>query len=267
MISSMGARVGSWLLRPRSGPLRGLLLGGLLATLPLGGCGGGGAGDPRGGDYLLDPSKAHYGASFARWSQRWWQWAYELPATNHPLLDPVGTNAAVGQTDPVWFLGSEFCSLYEPCDGVATREITIPAGKALFFPLVNVSWTNQECVEPDTTLTYTELRKLSADTVEGATDIFLSIDGDVVVDSPTFLGAQIYRAQTEEFSYHVPADSLFLQICNDTVVDVDHDPCAGDGLYVMISPLPVGTHTIRFGGAFPSLGFTTDAQSTIHVLP
>jgi hypothetical protein len=35
----------------------------------------------------------------------------------------------------------------------------------------------------------------------------------------------------------------------------------------MLAPLPVGTHTIRFGGAFPSLGFTTDAQYTIHVLP
>jgi hypothetical protein len=46
-----------------------------------------------------------------------------------------------------------------------------------------------------------------------------------------------------------------------------HAPVASDGTWVMLAPLPVGTHTIRFGGAFPTLSFTLDVQYTVIVDP
>jgi len=51
----------------------------------------------------------------------------------NPLLDQTGANAAIGQSGPVWFLAGT-------TGGTAERAITVPAGKSLFFPLVNNVW-------------------------------------------------------------------------------------------------------------------------------
>ena len=62
-----------------------------------------------------------------------WQWVLGIPADSNPLLDQTGANAAVGQCGPVWFLAGT-------TGGSAERAITVPAGKSLFFPLVNNVW-------------------------------------------------------------------------------------------------------------------------------
>jgi hypothetical protein len=249
---------------------RALLLGSAWAALTAGGCGGGG--DIGAWAYVLAPEEPHYGASYGLWSQRWWQWVYELPRTNHPLFDDVGTDAAVGQVNPVWFIGGEIGSLFAPSDGSAERTITIPGGMALFFPILNVSWTNQECVDPDTAYTYTELRQFAADAVESVVDIYCQVDGTTIIDSPDMTGAARFRAQAEEFSYTIPDDNVFVDICGDFPVSVTHDPVASDGIWLMLAPLPPGPHEIRFGGTFPGapptfVSFQLDVVYHITVLP
>ncbi len=249
--------------------VHGLVIAAVLVALPLGGCGGGGGGGPSGLDYVLAPESPHFGASVALWSQRWWQWCYELPRTNHPLFDPTGADAAVGQVNPVWFIGGEIGSLFSPSDGSAERTITLPNGIALFFPIINVSWTNQECVDPDTTYTYTELRQFAADAIVNAVDIYCEIDGTPIIDSPDLAGAVRFRAQAEEFAYTVPADNIFVDICGDFAVSVEHAPVASDGIWMMVEPMPPGQHTIRFGGTFPQIptNYTLDVVYHITVLP
>jgi hypothetical protein len=61
----------------------------------------------------------------------WWQWALETPASENPLTDTTGQFAAVNQSGRVWFLAGN-------PGGTTVRTITVPAGKALFFPIVNV---------------------------------------------------------------------------------------------------------------------------------
>ena len=39
---------------------------------------------------VLPANSKPYGKSYAEWSALWWQWAYGLPATGHPLFDEVG---------------------------------------------------------------------------------------------------------------------------------------------------------------------------------
>lgn len=254
-----------WWSRWRAGRRGAARVGAYVLGLSLLGCGGGGSAPLTAESYLLAPEQTHYGASYAVWSQRWWQWCYELPFTNHPLFDHVGTQAWRGQVDPVWFIGGELCSLYEPCDGSAERSITIPAGTALFFPIVNVSWTNQECVDPDTTYSYTELRQFAADAVEAATDILCEVDGVTIVSAPTLAGAVRFRAQAEEFGYTIPADNVFVAACADAPVSVVHAPVAADGIYVMLAPLAPGTHTIHCAGAFPTLSFTMNVVYHVTV--
>jgi hypothetical protein len=43
-------------------------------------------------------------------------------------------------------------------------------------------------------------------------------------------------------------------------------PAVADGYWIMLPPLPTGTHTIKFGGAAPAFGFSTAASYTITVV-
>ena len=76
-----------------------------------------------------------YGLSYGQWSARWWQFVFSIPAADNPQLHD--DKCEVGQSGPVWFLTGKFC-VEESCQSFlsATRSCTIPAGKALFFPIV-----------------------------------------------------------------------------------------------------------------------------------
>ena len=58
-----------------------------------------------------------------------------LPQENHPLFDETGEDCDVGQSGKVWFLGGVINET-----GSASRECTVPTGKAIFFPILNVEW-------------------------------------------------------------------------------------------------------------------------------
>src|SRR5690349_16171961 len=55
------------------------------------------------------PPQAHpNGHTYGEWSEKWWQWAYSLPAAGHPLFDETGVDCGAGQSGTVWFLGGVF---------------------------------------------------------------------------------------------------------------------------------------------------------------
>src|SRR5258706_8430346 len=84
---------------------------------------------------VAPPQSNPYGASYGEWGSRWWQWAYSLPVSQNPLFDETGAFAANGQPyKQVFFLAGVYNST-----GQAERTITVPAGTALFLPVVNYS--------------------------------------------------------------------------------------------------------------------------------
>jgi hypothetical protein len=243
---------------------REVLMIGFLGGLALGGCGGGGRA-PRGSDYVLAPEEVHYGASYSGWSARFWQWIYELPYDRHPVFDTTGAEAARGQIDPVWFLCGLLTPNNVPLTGTAVRNITIPHGVALYFPIINVSWDNQECAEPDTNFSVTELRNRCEDAVANVTDVFCSIDGDTIIDSPDLAGCVRFRAQSPVFSTLVPVDNIMAAICGEPNVAAVYDPVVADGIYVMVAPMPAGLHTIKFKGTFPMIPTNLQLDITYHI--
>src|SRR5438552_13367399 len=70
------------------------------------------------------------GQAYGEWSGAWWRWAYSIPADINPVADATGQFAAVGQSGPVWFLAGNF-------GGTTVRTVTVPAGKALFLPIID----------------------------------------------------------------------------------------------------------------------------------
>src|SRR5262245_33585132 len=71
--------------------------------------------------------------TYADFGAKWWQWVLQAPAADNPLSDPTGEKCRVGQQGPVWFLAGTLGS------GVPTeRHCQLPAGKAIFFPVINL---------------------------------------------------------------------------------------------------------------------------------
>src|SRR5262245_28159783 len=53
---------------------------------------------------IFPPQSIPYGKSYGEWSAAWWRWAAAFPVNSNPLLDQTGANAALGQSNSVWFL-------------------------------------------------------------------------------------------------------------------------------------------------------------------
>src|SRR5262249_22552324 len=81
---------------------------------------------------ILPPNSTAFGKTYGGWSAAWWQYVLAQPASSSPRVDPTGAGCGTGQSGRVFFLVGTSGS------GTATRDgCTVPAGKALFFPLVN----------------------------------------------------------------------------------------------------------------------------------
>ena len=62
---------------------------------------------------------------------QWWQWALSYPVDSNPLLDTTGQSASLGDRGSVFFLGGTNST------GTVQRTFAVPAGKFIFFPLIN----------------------------------------------------------------------------------------------------------------------------------
>jgi hypothetical protein len=211
---------------------------------------------------VAPPNSNPYGRSYAEWSARHWQWLFSIPAGEHPLADLADVDEF--QSGQVWFLGGTFSSV-EVGPGVilgsAERTGTIPPGKALFFPLVDVEGSTLEG-NGDTEAELRDYAESIADHIVPGS-LFLEIDGRRVKNLID------YRVQSPLFTFGpLPEDNVF----GDPDLEGATSPVVSDGVFAMLRPLSVGTHTIRFGGAIDlsDMGgplFIQDIKYTITVRP
>src|SRR5215470_2841206 len=74
---------------------------------------------------VLSPQSSPFGKNYSQWSAAWWQWLFSLPVEGHPGTDSPEFDVTEGQSGNVWFLTGPFETV--------ERNVTIPAGKALFI--------------------------------------------------------------------------------------------------------------------------------------
>jgi hypothetical protein len=188
-----------------------------------------------------------FGHTYGEWSARWWQWALSVPEETNPLLDPTGVHCAEGQAGPVWFLAGTF-------GGTATRTCTVPAGKALFFPLLNTIFGagvgDCEPTNPGVPCDVDALREAAAAPLENPQTLEASIDGVPLQD------LSAYRVQSPVFSITFPEDAVF------GLPSGTFEPNVSDGYWLMLVPLSAGEHTIYFK-AVSADGFTSEV--TYHL--
>lgn len=214
---------------------------------------------------IVPPHSSFRGLTYSEWSVEWFKWAYSLPLADHPLNDTA--DCSVGQTGDVWFLDGPFYGKVYPPQG---RDCTIPPGTALFLTLKAASWDNEGCssLNPPSVIQrtdYTEdtLRSFAQrDLINGYGVRKIIIDGVEIKGLPAACVPtdpkscqSPYRVQSPVFDYTVPALDNTLIFFNGACYN---DPnkngkpytvpgVVADGYYVMIKPLPIGSHTIRFG--------------------
>ena len=197
------------------------IVGLLLAAAPPVRAGLGNADNPG----ILPPQTRAFGRSYAAWAAAWWKWSLELPLEGHPFYGcPASCDA--GQSGPVWFVAG----------GPTECGCGVPAGKALFFPIVNAEASSLED-PPFYGATEAEQRDVAtwwADHIVIAS-LFCEIDGVPVenLDAYRFVSPQIAFTAPTPWAYGAvggPGTSV------------------GDGYFLLLKPLSKGSHTIHFGG-------------------
>src|SRR2546426_6305813 len=94
---------------------------------------------------VLPINSTPYGKTYGEWSAEHWKWTFSFPVDHHPQTDTADCSA--GQSGPVWFLGGTFTTTVDPSGvvvGRATRDCAVPAGKALFFPIIDTECSTIE---------------------------------------------------------------------------------------------------------------------------
>jgi hypothetical protein len=220
---------------------------------------------------VIPPQAVAYGHTYGEWSAQWWQWAFGLAPDVNPVLDPTGDLVGSGQSGPVWFLAGTF-------GGPAERDATIPAGKALFFPIVN--WSVWEPDDDETSrlivehlgldpnvLTEAEILRITANWLADR-----SAPVSCMVDGVAINNLANYRAESPDFEFNFN-DELALLFGLDGGLK---SPAVADGYWLMLAPLPLGRHTIEFHGVADistangdpfDLSFTVDIIYHLNVVP
>jgi hypothetical protein len=200
---------------------------------------------------LLPLHPPPYGQEYGVWAARWWQWAFSIPFPDNPLFDETGAKCGEDQSGPVFFLAGVFNA-----SGTATRDCAVPAGKALFFPILNFE---DDRFFPPNDMTIGQLRAVAASFMDDGANLVLEIDG-VSLTVPAF------RVQSPVFSVTLP-DNNFEQQFGFAAPAGTYSPFVDDGFYAMVKPLPPGDHTVHFHGEVPMVSFTLDITYHLHVGP
>ncbi len=164
-----------------------------------------------------------FGISYGEWTFKFWQWVTMIPNDKNPNTDSTGQNCAINQDGPVWFLAPSFGGIWE-------RTCTIPAGKAVLFPVLT-----GECdyLSSPSVKSQDELLRCASEGNEG----LMSTE----IDGLKLNGLEKYRVQSPFHNITIPEDNAFGSPPG-TSVGVT------DGFWVFLEPLSAGNHEIHFKG-------------------
>lgn len=178
-------------------------------------------------EYVVDGRESVEGVPLVEYTNLWWQWTVTMPKALSPVRDKTGQHCAVGQTGNVWFLAGGFGT------SKIKRRCEIPAGKYLFFPVINMLYYTPEG-EKDTC---DEVKKDAALNNDELLSIAVELDG-------------VHAAN--------PGHSRLASVdCFDLMAKVPRDqnppklfPAATDGYWIMLKPLTKGTHILKFNAMY-----------------
>jgi hypothetical protein len=181
----------------------------------------------------LNADVAVAGFAQADLSQQWWQWAGSFENDTSPIADTTGQLCGSGQQGPVWFLAGTYGS------SPAHRLCHVPAGKYLFFPLIN--YVVMPCAGCGG-LTCPDAQATAREMTDAPIGLFAQLDG---------------RSFTALNGHRVASQGCFNMAAR-VLRGRDVSPSASNGYWLALPPLSKGTHRLHFGGSLPSLSQELD---------
>ncbi len=219
-------------------------------------------------------SSAPAGRTYGQWAAAFWQWVLGVPDNNYPvqsqhrrvnpLKDVTGEHCAEHQIGDVWFLAGSWV-------GNVNRSCTIPAGKSLFFPLINNVYVGFLSDPPEQ-----RTEKWARDNA-GCTEpavISVSLD-EIAVSNPTSYFTGPSGSQSPVFSVQMPfgiADDgpgNLLESLGYKIKQIPEwflSPSAEQGYYLFLNPLPPGPHRLQWSASGCTAGSTQDVTYNLTVL-
>jgi hypothetical protein len=191
---------------------------------------------------VAPPNSRPHGMSYTDWAEKWWEWAFSIPADQNPNLDHDGRFFDVGQSGSVFFVPGNF-------GGTDVRTVTLPAGKALL--IVGASVLGILGLDAPTEA---ELRTGVEQAYAGLAKVQVEVDGMALKDLPR------YTVLTPLFSFTLPDNNI-------AGLPAGEYQGIAEGIFLLLEPLPVGEHVIHVLNEFPAFSVTTDVTTIITVSP
>lgn len=201
---------------------------------------------------FYSPDSTPFNIQFKEWSAQWWQFVLSIPDKENPLSDSTGAKCVVGQRGPVWFLVG---TSGDPLP--VHRFCSVPAGKALFFPILN-GFNANDITQHDSIAT---LRESVAALPDSATNLSVTVDGHAIRHLE-----DKFRIRSNVFSITLPDENIFgVPATVACPPSGTCSPAVDDGYYVMLKPLRVGNHTVHIIGT--TMTSNVDVTYTLKVVP
>lgn len=202
--------------------------------------------------HVFPPTSRPFGLSYSQWSARWWQQALAVSQGPGAPFESGRVDCSRLQTRHVVFLAG---LTNAQTTSAVQRSCALRAGEAILFPLINVECST---IEPNPLggpdpHSDAELRQCAHDVADMFTNLTATVDGMPIPQLTTF------RFSSPIFTFTAAAQNYF------NIPAGEPARAVSDGYWIMLGPLPPGTHIVSFGGAAPSLGFTTLATYTVTV--
>jgi hypothetical protein len=176
---------------------------------------------------LFQSKERPLGHTWQYWTTKWWQWFLSIPKADNPTMDTARENFSLNRSHPnVWFLATTI-------GGRVERTVRITSGKALLFPIINVTISN---AEDPTVTTETDMISFVKKHMDDIIEKRASIDGEELLISEKF------RFESPPFKFSFPPNNIF---------GAHEGPTRGaaDGYWIFMRPLQPGIHNISTFGS------------------
>jgi hypothetical protein len=189
---------------------------------------------------VVAPGAEIGGRTIGEWTAEWWIWGFSFPFGAGPLEDVTGELGYLGDVGgPVFFLGASGGS-------PVNWTMSVPGGQYILFPLLTgIDWLGDGRTEA----------QLLADLLaanDGITGLYATLDGVPLTN------LSLHRVLSPWFDFFSP-DAGFLPMGTYRGI--------ADGYWIMLEPLPAGTHTLSFGGRLDEFAFAADTNVSLTATP
>jgi len=170
------------------------------------------------GVYSKDSSP--FGIPYGQWLAKWWQWSFSIPTANHPRDNYSPEKCGINQAGPVWFLADQL-------GGREERTCTIPAGKAIFVPLLigECDYSTPE-IKNDADLQRCASEGNNYGVIEAT------------VDGLKVKNLEGYRTQAGFFNITIPQNNIYNE-------KPGTYKAFADGFFLLLEPLKPDTHDLH----------------------